>query len=87
MDENCVGFQYLKNILGKHKALNYCLVGCKLLQSYKEIRYKMPLKVHSLASHLDLFPDNLGAACYEYGESFHQDISVNIGTVEYKNVG
>jgi hypothetical protein len=34
----------------------------------------MSLKVHFLASHLDYFPENLGAVSEEQGERFHQDI-------------
>ena len=41
----------------------------------------MPLKVHFIDSHLDFFPENLGAVSNEQGEQFHQDIStVEIGT-------
>ena len=35
----------------------------------------MSLKIHFLDSHLDLFPDNLGAVSDKHGERFHQDIS------------
>jgi hypothetical protein len=35
----------------------------------------MFLKIHFLDSHLDFFPDNLGAVNDEHGERFHQDIS------------
>ncbi|KZC05217.1 hypothetical protein WN55_08824 [Dufourea novaeangliae] len=35
----------------------------------------MSLKVHFLDSHLNVFPENLGAANDEHGERFHQDIS------------
>jgi len=35
----------------------------------------MSLKIHFLDSHLDFFPDNLGAVTDEHGERFHQDIS------------
>jgi hypothetical protein len=35
----------------------------------------MSLKVHFLDSHLDFFPENLGAVSDEHGERFHQDIS------------
>jgi hypothetical protein len=35
----------------------------------------MSLKLHFLDSHLDLFPENLGAVSDEHGETFHQDIS------------
>jgi hypothetical protein len=36
----------------------------------------MSLKVHFLDSHLDFFPENLGAVSDEHGERFHQDISI-----------
>ena len=32
------------------------------------------LKIHHLHSHLDFFPENLGAVRDEHGERFHQDI-------------
>ncbi|UYV73140.1 hypothetical protein LAZ67_10001940 [Cordylochernes scorpioides] len=35
----------------------------------------MSLKIHLLHSHLDFFPDNLGAVSDEHVERFHQDIS------------
>jgi len=35
----------------------------------------MSLKIHFLHSHLDFFPDNLGAVNNEHGKIFHQDIS------------
>lgn len=35
----------------------------------------MSLKIHMLYSHLDVFPENLGAVSDEQGERFHQDIS------------
>ncbi|UYV80151.1 hypothetical protein LAZ67_18001830 [Cordylochernes scorpioides] len=35
----------------------------------------MSIKIHFLHSHLDFFPDNLGAVSDEHGELFHQDIS------------
>ena len=34
----------------------------------------MSLKVHFLHSHLDYFPENLGAYSEEQGERFHRDI-------------
>jgi hypothetical protein len=36
----------------------------------------MSLNIHFLHSHLDFFPQNLGAVSYEHGERFHQDIAV-----------
>ena len=35
---------------------------------------KMSLKVHFLLSHIDNFPENLGAYSEEQGERFHQDV-------------
>jgi len=35
----------------------------------------MSLKIHFLDSHLDFFPDNLGAVSDEHGERFYKDIS------------
>ena len=43
----------------------------------------MSLKLHYLHSHLDFFPENLGADSEEHGESFHQDI----GTMERRYQG
>jgi hypothetical protein len=34
----------------------------------------MSLKVHFLNSHLDFFPETLGAVSDEHGETFHQDM-------------
>jgi len=34
----------------------------------------MSVKVHFLHSHLDYFPENLGAMSEEQGERFHQDL-------------
>ena len=36
----------------------------------------MSLNLHVLHSHLDFFAENLGDLSDEYGERFHQDISV-----------
>ena len=45
-----------------------------MLQKYKVLGCKMSLKLHFLFSHLDQFPENLGAVSEEQGERFHQDI-------------
>ena len=47
----------------------------ELLKLYQDMGCNMSLKVHFLDSHLDFFPDNLGAVSDEHGERFHQDIS------------
>ena len=43
--------------------------------SYKKLGCNMSLKIHFLDSHLDFFPENLGAVSDEHGERFHQQIS------------
>ncbi|UYV70282.1 hypothetical protein LAZ67_7002362 [Cordylochernes scorpioides] len=64
-----------KNFLGSVKVENYRDIVNDLLLSYKALGCNMSLKIHFLHSHLDLFPDNLGAVSDEHGERFHQDIS------------
>ncbi|UYV62956.1 hypothetical protein LAZ67_2002615 [Cordylochernes scorpioides] len=64
-----------KNFLGSVKVENYRDIVNDLLLSYKALGCNMSLKIHFLHSHLDFFPDNLGAVSDEPGERFHQDIS------------
>ncbi|UYV64585.1 K02A2.6-like [Cordylochernes scorpioides] len=64
-----------KNFLGSVKVENYRDIVNDLLLSYKALRCNMSLKIHFLHSHLDFFPDNLGAVSDEHGERFHQAIS------------
>ncbi|UYV64369.1 hypothetical protein LAZ67_3000426 [Cordylochernes scorpioides] len=64
-----------KNFLGSVKVENYRDIVNDLLLSYKALGCNMSLKIHFLHSHLDFFPDNLGAVSDEHGEMFHQDIS------------
>ena len=65
----------MQNFLGNHKAPNYREIVGELLRSYQDMGCNMSLKIHFLDSHLDFFPDNLGAVSDEHGERFHQDIS------------
>ncbi|UYV61015.1 hypothetical protein LAZ67_1003112 [Cordylochernes scorpioides] len=64
-----------KIFLGSVKVENYRHIVNDLLLSYKALGCNMSLKIHFLHSHLDFFPDNLGAVSDEHGERFHQDIS------------
>ncbi|UYV69212.1 hypothetical protein LAZ67_6002849 [Cordylochernes scorpioides] len=64
-----------KNFLGSVEVENYRDIVNDLLLSYKALGCNMSLKIHFLHSHLDFFPDNLGAVSDEHGERFHQDIS------------
>ena len=58
----------IKNFLGNKRAGNHeDLVGNMLL-AFHDLGCKMGIKVHFLFSHLDKFPDNLGAVSDEQGE-------------------
>ena len=64
----------MKNFLGNKKAGNHeDLVG-NILSAFRHLECKMSIKVNFLFSHLDKFPDNLGAVSDEQREKFHQDL-------------
>jgi hypothetical protein len=48
----------------------------RLLQSYEAMGWNMSVRIHFLHSHLDFFPQNLGAVSDEHGQRFHQDVAV-----------
>ena len=56
-----------KNFFGNKKASNYKELVANLLSSFEDIGAKMSIKVHFLHSHLDRFPENLGALSDEQG--------------------
>lgn len=62
------------NSLGNTKSENYRQIIWELIFAYKALGCNMSLKIHFLESHLDFFPENLGAVSDEHGERFHQDI-------------
>lgn len=62
------------NFLGNNKSSAYRDGVQRLLRSYQVLECRMSLKIHFLHSHLDFFPENLGAVSDEHGERFHQDI-------------
>ena len=43
---------------------------------FRDLGCNMSIKLHFLNSHLDQFPDNLGAVSDEQGERFHQDLKI-----------
>jgi len=45
-----------------------------LLNAFQAQGCNITLKVHFLHSHVDYFPENLGAYSEEQGEKFHQDL-------------
>ena len=62
------------NFLGNFKSTSIQDGVAELLTSYKEMGYRISLKMHFFHSHLDCFPQNLGAVSDEQGERFCQDI-------------
>jgi hypothetical protein len=77
-DLECEAWEAFKwiceNFLGNQKSPMYKEGVKKLLASYQAMGCRMSLKLHFLHSHLDFFPENLGAVSDEQGERFHQDI-------------
>jgi len=51
-----------------HKAEKCRDVVVALVHSYKAMGCNMSLKVHFLDSHLDFFPENIGAVSNEHGQ-------------------
>ena len=47
-----------------------------MLNAFRDLGCNMSVKLHFLKSHLDSFPENLGAVSDEQGERFHQDLMV-----------
>jgi len=66
----------VEQFLGNEKTHDYKEVVGELIENYKALGSNMSLKIHFLDSHLNFFPNNLGAVSDEHGERFHQDISV-----------
>jgi hypothetical protein len=64
----------IDTFLGNNKDTNYEQVVNNMLEKYKVLGCKMSLKLHFVFSHLDQFPENLGAVSEEQGERFHQYI-------------
>jgi len=65
-----------ENFLGNHKSPTYADGVQRLLDAYHKLGCRMSLKIHFLHSHLDFFPQNMGAVSDEQGERFHQDIQL-----------
>ena len=65
-----------ENFLGNTKSDDYRNIVETMLENYHKLGCNMSIKVHFLNSHLEQFPDNLGAVSDEQAERFHQDIKV-----------
>ena len=66
----------VQNFLGKHKATNYTENVEQMVQSHKEMRVRMSLKMYFLPSHSEFFPENIGDVSDEQGERSHLDIKL-----------
>ena len=70
------GIQVVANVIGYAKSPSFQVGVDDLLEAYRKMVCRMSLKMHFLQSHLNFFPENLGAVSDEQGERFHQDIQV-----------
>jgi len=52
-----------------------CDMATDPVQSYRSMGCNMSFKAHFLDSHLDFFPENLGAVSDKHGQRSHQGIS------------
>ena len=72
----CDSFKFVVKVFWRNRrAQNNEELVNNLLQIYQKLDCNMSLKIHSLHSHWDFFPENFGAVCDEHRERFHQDIS------------
>ena len=55
------------NLHGKHKAPNYKTHADTMLETFRNMRCNMSLKLHFLLRHLGFFPSNHGEASDEQG--------------------
>lgn len=63
----------VQNFLGNKRAPDYQNLVSNMLTNFKKLGCLMSLKLHFLFSHLEKFPENVGAFSEEMGERFHQD--------------
>ncbi|GBM51326.1 hypothetical protein AVEN_175768-1 [Araneus ventricosus] len=64
----------ITSFLGNKKNPNYKSIVEEMIKNFKILGCSMSLKVQFLDSHLDYFPEDLGAVSEEQGEIFHHDI-------------
>lgn len=66
-----------RNFLGNRRVENYTELVSNLLTAYKNTACNIPLKVHFLYLHLNVFPQNFGTVISdEYAERSHQMFNV-----------
>ncbi|GBM48776.1 hypothetical protein AVEN_24962-1 [Araneus ventricosus] len=64
----------ITSFLGNKKDPYYKSIVEEMIKNFKILGCSMSLKVHFLDSHLDYFPEHLGAVSEEHGAKFYQDI-------------
>ena len=72
-----------RNFLGNKRADNYNVLVIRMLLAYRDLGYKMSIKLYFLHSHLDEFSSNPKAVSDEQGEQFYQDLM----TMEHRYQG
>ena len=63
------------NFLGKHKSPNDRTLVEKMLKTFSYTGWNMPLKLHFLHSHLDVFTSKFGYVNDEHDERLHKDVT------------
>ncbi|UYV67847.1 hypothetical protein LAZ67_5002219 [Cordylochernes scorpioides] len=66
----------VKHFLGNNKSPNYARIVEDMTSKFHKLECISNLKFHFMDSHVNLFPDNLGAESEKQGERFHQDIKI-----------
>jgi hypothetical protein len=67
-------FKVVMKFLGNLKDPLYKEIVRNMVDKFKLLGFKMSLKLHFLASHLDYFPPNLGTLSEEQVQRFHKDL-------------
>ncbi|QQP53796.1 Uncharacterized protein FKW44_006400, partial [Caligus rogercresseyi] len=66
--------QVVNNFLGNTKTANHGRLISTMIEAFQKLGCLMSIKMHFLFSHMEKFPENLGAMSDEQGERFHQDM-------------
>ncbi|QQP36648.1 Uncharacterized protein FKW44_021815, partial [Caligus rogercresseyi] len=66
--------QVVNHFLGNTKAANHARLISTMIEAFQKLGCLMCIKMHFLFSHMEKFPENLGAMSDEQGERFHQDM-------------
>ncbi|QQP41542.1 Uncharacterized protein FKW44_015950, partial [Caligus rogercresseyi] len=66
--------QVVNNFLGNTKAANHARLISTMIEAFQKLGCLMSIKMRFLFSHMEKFPENLGAMSEKQGERFHQDM-------------